>query len=330
MATTNENGAIGIYELTLYDKLIKQYIDFEYQYANNNQIDELFESGGDEPVNPPSPSIEIKPFATATDEELISIINGYYNGNITLEQIQEIWSVGNERNITISAITTSGDGWTVSESHREQAVVVRIIDFDHDTLTESIYDKDKALLTLELKDCLMSEGAGSGVQNTEIGSMNNWTSSSWTPGSNTTGWTNCARRAWCNNGFYNALPNYIKNLIKPVDKLTKDGGYLTTITTTSDKVFLLSAVEVTDYNIFSIEGEGLRYAYYNASEPSILAKMPLTYTSYISSKWWLRSPTYQSTESFCIITTSGTIGSEFANGDQIIDWSPAFAPAFCL
>ena len=55
------------------------------------QIDELFPS-------------KIKSFGAATDEELTTIINGYYDGTISLSDIQKAWHVGDTRDINISSI----------------------------------------------------------------------------------------------------------------------------------------------------------------------------------------------------------------------------------
>lgn len=62
-----------------------------------------------EALYPTDSEIEINPFATATDAELASIINGYYNGDITLSQIQEATMPSVMHTTTAATNTTMRD-----------------------------------------------------------------------------------------------------------------------------------------------------------------------------------------------------------------------------
>ena len=103
------------------------------------------------------------------------------------------------------------------------------------------------------------------------------------------GWEASDIRSWLNNDIYNSMTN-IKDYIKSVDKLTNNVGYSSTsetieATVTSDKVFLLSAVEVglgnhiwSDYSylgVFNSEG-----AIYDWFKTNLLN----------NNEFWLRSP----------------------------------------
>ena len=195
------------------------------------------------------------------------------------------------------------------------------MDFNHDDLTDGINEKTKALITVDLKNCLRAEDTTDegGSTNTENGYMN-------ATMTNSTGWNNCARRAWCNNGFYNALPEYIQDLIKNVNKLTSAGNLSSTINTASDKIFFLSEVEVfgeNDSNTYSFDGEGTQYKWYETQENRY--KLP-KYNGYgsPSNQWWTRSPDKGFNSSYRVVTSYGIADRSSAN------YNTGIAPAFCL
>ena len=254
-----DNNILRFSELRYYDQKIKEYISNLIRNIGGGGSSSGGENTDEAPDN--SEAIEelfpitLASWTTGTDQEIAEMINKYYNGQLSLEQIQEVWHVGDTREITISSIGTSGDGWSGLESHREQTVLLQILDFEHDNLTTPINNKEKALITVDLKNCLKDantsdvDGANS---NTERGVMN---STRTTVG----GWKESARRKWCQDGFYNSLPTYIKNLVKTVDKVTFEGHVGDTITvtpdmmeTTSDSIFLLSEIEVTNTNSYTL------------------------------------------------------------------------------
>ena len=307
-------------------------ISFDWvEQAQYNNYDEMLETGiinndvvPPTPV-PPTPVVTVKPFDTATDEEFAEIISGYYNGDISLEDIQAVWSIGDTRDISLDAITASGGSgdtaWSVGESHRAQTVTIQILDFVHDDLTTSINGKTKALITVDLKDCLRDATVSDtdGINNTENGYINSLTT-------NTGGWINCDRRKWCNNGFYQALPLYIRNLVVSVEKLSSAGGQSSNIVTTSDYVFLPSEIEVFNQTGNSFAGEGTIYAYYNESASNRI-KLPAwnSLSTTVSCIWWGRSPAKNSLSGFCIAgaTATSSLSSPSSNTYGI-------APTFCM
>ena len=251
-------------------------------------------------------------FTTGTDQEITAMIEGYYNGVLSLNDIQSVWSVGDTRDISLSAMEATG----VSESHRAQTVTIQILDFDHDTLTTSEGQITKALITVDLKDCL-TDGATYGQNDTEIGSMNSTST-------NAGGWSSCARRTWCNDVFYNALPSYIKSLVKNVDKLTSAGSQSSTINTTSDKCFLPSEIEFCNTTNNSFSGEGSFYSWYTDLEHRRkLPKYTATFT-YNTNLLCNRSPYTSDNTSFVRIIQSSSSGKWGATSTMGI------APAFCL
>jgi hypothetical protein len=246
-------------------------------------------------------------FATATDEELTEMVNAYYNGIITLDEVKSVWSVGDKRKINLSAMEATG----VGESHVAQEQYFTILDFEHDDLVTSASGKTKALITVQQLNVL-SNGTTA-----EDGYMNS-------TDTNTNGWDGSVRRTWCNNVYYNALPSNIKSLIKQITKQNYKVYNSTTLSTTNDYIFLPSETE-----IFATKGmsagntEGTQYEYYTTSANKIKYKGN---TSTIGSAymWWERSPFSGGTSYFCSVGSGGTANSYYAS------FAFGLAPAFCI
>ena len=250
-----------------------------------------------------------------TWEQIGAMADAYYNDEITIDDVKQYWSVGDKRSADLSAMKATG----VGESHRAQTVQFVIGDFEHDDLTEPINGHTKALITLLQKDCLMDASNASnpvnGGGNTENGYMNSYNT-------NVGGWKNCARRTWCNNVYYNALPSGLKSLIKTVNKLTSTGNQSTTINTASDNVFLQSEIEIFGSVTHSVAGEGIQYSYYKTISDRY--KNPKWNSSYATNVWFGRSPYYGNTSYFCIVEHDGTAGKAHAIGDY------GLAPCLCI
>lgn len=262
--------------------------------------------------------VQLVSWSTGTDSEIADMVAAYYAGDFTLAQVQSVWSVGDVRTVTLSAMAATG----VGESHRSQSVQLVILDFEHDTLTTPINGKTKALISVQQKDCLtsgvystMSEEYNASGTNKELGYMNS-------SNTNSGGWSSCARRTWCNGIYYNAIPSGIQTLIKPVNKLTSAGGQSSTINTTSDKVWLLSEIEIFGSTTYSFTGEGSKYSYYNTI--SNRNKLPKWNSSSASGSWWERSPNSSYSTAFCSVGSDGTADLNIASDTY------GLAPAFSL
>jgi hypothetical protein len=245
-------------------------------------------------------------FSDATDEELTEMVNAYYSGDITLDEVKSVWSIGDKRAISLSAMEATG----VGESHVAQEQEIVILDFDHDTLATSVNNTTKALISVQLLRVLSNETTS------EKGYMNS-------TATNSGGWSGSARYTWCNNIFKAALPSYIQEIIRPVKKLTSAGNKNTTINTSTDSIFLLSEIEVFGSTTFSASGEGTQYEYYTAEANRI---KNTGNTSVIGSTyyWWERSPYFKDTVSFCLVYSSGIMDEAEAND------TGGLAPAFCI
>lgn len=97
------------------------------------------------------------------------------------------------------------------------------------------------------------------------------------------------------------MPTVIKNGIRAVNKPVANSAKDSTIITTSDKLFLLSAEEVVGQKTDAVATEGKQYDYYKAGNSKIKT---------LNGKddwWWLRSPATESlgTGHFCRIDSDG-------------------------
>lgn len=187
-----------------------------------------------------------------------------------------IWSVGDKKTINI-------DGTDYK---------FQIIGFNHDTKTAG----GTAGITFQMVDC-MNATAQMNSSNTNSG-----------------GWTSCAMRTSVLNSIFSSLPADLQKAIKAVNKLTSAGNQSATINTTSDKLFLLSEVEIFGSTTYSKSGEGSQYAYYKAGNSKVKK------VNGSASYWWERSPIGSDSTSFCFVNSNGNADSSGA--------SPSFGVAF--
>lgn len=260
-------------------------------------------------------TLQLVPWNTGTDSQIAAMINAYYNGDFTLADIQSVWSVGDVREVTIDAIAATGSTYSSLESHRSQVVQVQILDFNHDVTSidgRNVY----TLLTVDLKNCLRDSTVTdiTGSANTENGIMNSLSYN---------GWKNCSRRYWCNEGFYNALPSYMRDLVKSVEKKSTKGSKSTSFDYTNDYIFIPSTVEYSGSQGRSVKPEGVQYALYR-NAPTNIRKMPGWNDTYPNTSIvWTRSSS-NSNYNFCNII--GELGGNESN----VSAKNGIAPAWCL
>ena len=191
-----------------------------------------------------------------------------------------IWSVGDKKTINI-------DGTDYQ---------FQIIGFNHATKTAG----GTAGITFQMVDC-MNATAQMNSSNTNVG-----------------GWTSCAMRTSTMATLLTKLPSALQNVIKTVNKLTSAGNQSATINTTSDKLFLLSEVEIFGSTTYSKSGEGSQYAYYKAGNSKVKK------VNGSASGWWERSPDGSNDIIFCFVNNGG-YATKMTAGAQ---YGVAFA--FCV
>ena len=177
----------------------------------------------------------------------------------------------------INSISESGNASSILRIGDKKTVAidgvnyeVQIIGFNHDTKTSG----GKAGITFQLVRRLKTTYP---MDTSELED-------------NSRGWTRCTMRTSTMATLLTKLPSALQNVIKAVNKLTSAGSESATINTTSDKLFLLSEVEVFGTTQNSFAGEGSQYDYYKAGN---------SYDK--GAPWWERSPAKDSLTNFCMV-----------------------------
>ena len=259
-------------------------------------------------------AIKIVTFAGGTDAEIAKMIQAHYNDKIN---IADYWAVGDTRTVSLSAMSATG----VGESHRAQTVQLVILDFEHDDLATAINGHSKAAVSIGLKDCLMDASNASNPVNGSRNSENGYMNSTDT---NSGGWKNCARRTWCNNVFFAALPSTWQSMVKIVNKKSGTGGGSTSGTEiTADKIFLAAEIEIFGSRKYSVDGEGTQYQYYKNATANRY-KMPKLDSDCVSNIYSERSPHRGKSELFCAVRFTGLADTYYA------DSTYGISPCLCI
>ena len=181
--------------------------------------------------------------------------------------VPEVWNVGDKKLMTIG----------------DKEYQIAIIGKNHDDYTAG----GKAPLTFKV-----AEVCGTAPMNETQ--------------TNTTGWSGSAMRTTTMPQILDMMPSEVKNAIKAVNKETLNGTR-DGLETTSDKLFLLSEIEVNGSVYFSNNfAEGARYAYYTDVNTQIM-----------NESWWLRGPGKNNAIGFTQINRSGYMANgsaEYACG----------------
>ena len=188
-------------------------------------------------------------------------------------QAPNYWKVGDKKNITVNGVTYAA----------------QIIGFDHDTLTTADGSRTKAGITFQLVDCLKTTYSMNGSN------------------TNVNGWRGSTMRTSTMATLLNQLSSDLKSVLKFVNKVTSKGNNQSGLETTSDKLFLLSEIEVFGATQYSYAGEGKQYEYYTAGNSTIKK------VNGSASGWWERSPGSGNTTNFCSVNNSGGANSNYAS-----------------
>ena len=188
--------------------------------------------------------------------------------------VPETWAVGNNKTMMINGMSYHVD----------------IIGKNHDTYAAG----GTAPLTFQLHDCYASTKA--------MNSSN----------TNSGGWKNSAMRTTHLPAILALMPTEVQNGIREVSKKASVGGASSTIETVSDKLFLLSEVEIFGSTYYSAASEGTQYDYYKAGNSKVKKWRGS------ADFWFERSPTSRyNPNRFCQVDSGGQpsmLPASYANG----------------
>lgn len=200
--------------------------------------------------------------------------------------IPDIWSVGDSKIMHI----------------KDRDYQIDIIGKNHDNYADG---SGKAPLTFQLHNLYATEYA------------------MYDSTKNLDGWNICDMRLEHLPDVLSCMPSEIQNAIREVNKLT-GVSTTTTITTTADKLFLLSEKEVLGGWGYSRDGEGDQYAYYQESSAN---KRKTNITNGDYDLYWLRSPNelVNGNAAYCAINSHGNERTRMMGYTSL-----GIAPAFCF
>lgn len=174
-----------------------------------------------------------------------------------------VWSIGDTKSFTMNSTT----------------YYAQIIGFNHDELVDG--SGSIAGITFQMQNC--------------YGTTYYMNSSS----TNVGGWTSSYMRQTVMANLLSACPSDMQDVIKAVPKKTSAGNSSSTITTTTDSLWLLAEIEVFGSITYSYSGEGTQYEYYEAGNSRVKMKDTSAYA------WWLRSPYSGYSSAFCYVNSGG-------------------------
>lgn len=239
-----------------------------------------------------SVNVKIVTWANGSDQEIADMVTAAYSGLINLSSY---WAVGDERHVHLSAMAATG----VGESHVAQDVTMVLMNVGGKTLSAGGVCK----FIVGLKNGLANGTSG------EFGYMNSGNT-------NTGGWNGSARRTWCNNVFYNALPATIKAIFKQHKNTTADGSGTTTAES-ADYFALPAEKEIFGNNTYangSAEATLTQFEYYKIAANRIKKQGD----SEAASVWWERSPYSGSSSYFCFVNSSGGANNHNASVSYLL------------
>ena len=221
--------------------------------------------------------VKIVSWADGTDEEIVAMVAAADAGKINLA---DYWSVGDERQVTLSAMDARGEA---SESHAEQTVTLVLMHQGGYKLADG-------------STCNFVVGQKNGLA--ETGYMNS-------ADTNSGSWDRCARRAWCNSTYYNAYPETLKPIFKQFKTITAETYNGTTRKTSVDYFALPAEKEIFGSVTYSNTTEGnalTQFDYYKTSANRIKKQGD----NGSADDWWERSPSSYYPICFCRVSSVGS------------------------
>ena len=244
--------------------------------------------------------LKIVTWADGTDEEVAAMVAAADKGAIKLS---DYWAVGDERKVKLSAMAATG----VGETQAVQEVTMVLMNVGGVTLQNG-------------KECNFVVG-----QKNSLATYGYMNSSDTNSGS----WGNCARRKWCNEVYFKALPEYFQNMLKMMETKTPLAeGAGAEVQTVEDMIALPASAQVwkDDATVVASRGDGYSFCaredFNIGLEQWEWFKTPANRVKKqgdtgSACPWWERSPSSTPSlvgQCFCHVVTDGTASAGAATG----------------
>ena len=237
-------------------------------------------------------------WGTGTDEEIVEALEKHYSGEVDLT---EYWSVGDERTVSLSAMSATG----VGESHVAQDVTFVLMNAGGKQLVTPLNSISECAFIVGQKN-LLSNGT-----TLEYCVLNSSTVVTY--------WSTSSRRTWCNNVYYNAIPSTLKSIFKEFQNSTDNGSNSIII---NDYFSLPAEKELFGSNTYSQSSweQGLsQFKYYETSTN----RSKKVGNNGNNSRYWTRSRAVLTNNAYqCIVGPSGTDGSAAVNENYTYGVAP--------
>ena len=170
---------------------------------------------------------------------------------------------------------------------------IEIIGYNHDDIADE--SGSKAILTFLCKD------------------LPDFKRKIYDNGENLNGWEGSDLREFTNGELYNALPEQLRTIIKPVFKVSDGGAALKALATTTDYCWVPSYDEVGFENNRNdnVPNQGVQYAdTFMLGTSGNNTRIKYTADHYTIGRWWLRSSSYSDSVLFLRVQNSGGVQSD--------------------
>lgn len=243
-------------------------------------------------------SVKIVTWATGTDAEIADMVAAADAGQISLK---DYWAAGQERTVSLAAMAATG----VGETHAAQSATLVLMDSTCTGFTLAATTsggKTNPDFIVGLKNSLLEEGY-----------MN-------LSDTNANGWSECARRTWCNDVFRQAIPASIRGIFKQFKwKQGKGGGNSSGILETTDFFGLAPEKAVFGSATYSQTDEAALYTQWDWYKASTNRIKKLGDNGSADS-WQECSPISSNPHGFCRVSSNGS--TNYSNASRAFGLAP--------
>lgn len=262
----------------------------------SNSVTVSYSEGGVTKTTSFNITVNVKTVAwtTGSDTDVANMISAAHQGLINLE---DYWSVGDTRTVTLDNKSYSGNAGNMTTSNEQIQLVLA-----EKLSVSTSYGKANGFI-ITTKNCLKT--------------MMKMNSSNINSGS-FAGSAMCTFLNDGTNGFLGMLPDWLANNLLTADVVTAQTYNSSTNQTSQHKIFLAAVKEIFGGTATSA---GYDTGYSNLTEFNALEQWEYYKTSANRIKqvngsndyWWERSPRYDDSSNFCRVSSSGSVGSNYAS-----------------
>lgn len=266
--------------------------------------------------------VKIVSFADGTDAEIKAMLDAYYEGQLTWEDMG--WAVGDTRKIHLDAMQApnpySSNTWAA------QDITIVIVDHDHTDLATAINGHTKACITVQTREVLNNNTSASNASGHIYINGDNTYDTTFKK------WSDLYMRTYLNDKVWGAFPTDFKSAIK-TSKHNRHTGYDTSVSeVVNDNLFLPSYPEIfgtASYAYYNVTSpvEGTQFAYYAISANRIKYGNNNGSPNSTAQYWWQGSPSsmYDSSRYYrwCRINADGTCS--YNDGGSAFGLAPVWA-----